>query len=50
MQVYKLQNIYSNTIQLMFIIRNKGIFYILTLSYTFGSLYLSHLQAEVLFT
>jgi len=44
-----LQNVQSNTTQLIVIIRNNGIFYIITSGYMFR-LYSSHLQAEVLFT
>ena len=58
--VHILQNIQSNTIQLMVIIMINGIFYIITPSYMFrlslfepssrwSITYLSHLQAEVLY-
>jgi len=40
----------SNTTQLIIIIRINGIAYIITPATCFGSLYFSHLQAEVLFT
>ena len=47
-QVYKLENIRSNTTQLIVIIRIKVYFTLLLLAKCFDSFFRSHLQAEVL--